>query len=68
MLRFSTSGSNLLVYKYIFIYLFVKFFRPKEFSGSDSELSDHEEEFYYTEVDVSVDTVTRLVLTFMCSL
>ena len=25
----------------------------------DSDLSDHEEEFYYTEIEVSVDTVTE---------
>ena len=30
-----------------------------ENSDDSSDLSDHEEEFYYTEVEVSVDTVTE---------
>ncbi|ELU09886.1 hypothetical protein CAPTEDRAFT_225922 [Capitella teleta] len=33
--------------------------KPKPAVSSDSDSSDHEEEFYYTEEEVSVDTVTR---------
>ena len=33
--------------------------KPKNSSSDSEELSDHEEEFYYTEVEVSVDTVIQ---------
>ena len=34
------------------------YYRPKDRDEDDSDMSDHEEEFYYTEIEVSVDTVT----------
>ena len=47
---------------YLFIiYLFSRQNRPKPLrvDSDDSDESDHEEEFYYTEIEVSVDTVTQ---------
>jgi hypothetical protein len=32
------------------------FYRAKDY---DSDMSDHEEEFYYTEIEVNVDNVTK---------
>ena len=36
-------------------------FRPRSYDAEadDEDLSDHEEEFYYTEVEVTVDTMTQ---------
>jgi hypothetical protein len=39
--------------------MIVVFSRGESNGSSDSECSDHEEEFYYTEEEVSVDTMTK---------
>lgn len=38
--------------------IFVHFFRPKKTTDLESDLSDHEEEFYFTEVEVFPNNMT----------